>query len=347
MTDSNLFSRVKITPKGAISMGDVLVCDGYEKDHKAAAFTHIHRDHLGNSFGTCMHNYPVYVSKITGELLTAITGDIYSYRTQLHIVDYGSPQKISVGNHVSYLTLIESSHVLGASQILLHTSEDLKVLYSGDISPNDRPPKCDVLVVDSTHGSFRFNKQIDRGSLERRLADVVLDSLVNKKKSVCVHAHRGKLQCLMSVLSCHPDMPAGVKFLSEKIDARVAGVYCKYGARIREVVALNTYDSDEIMCGDYPWLEFRATMDHTIKEKKQSVARVTVSGNLGESTIRQNGETLWVASDEHAELYGILKYVKDADPRVVVTDNSGRTKNGVELARIIDDELGIQSRPMP
>ena len=346
MTPDNLFSRVKITHDGAISLGGVVVCDGYEKGHSAAAFTHIHHDHMGNNFGTCMHNYPVYVSKITGDLLKAITGDNYFYRTQLHVVDYERPQHIATGKHANYLTLLESSHVLGASQILLQTS-DGDVLYSGDISPDDRPRKCDVLVVDSTHGSLHFNKRLDGDSLERRLVDAVLDSLLNKKKPVCVHAHRGKLQHLMSVLSCHHDMPADVKFLAEKIDGQVAVVYCKYGAKIRDVVTLNSYDGDEIVCGDYPWIEFRPTLDYTIKEKSQSMTRVTVSGSIGAVTIRQNDEALWIASDEHAELEGILKYIKDANPSVVITDNSSRTNNGTTLAEIIQSKLKIPSRAMP
>ena len=347
MSEGDLFSKVKITPEGAISMGNVLVCDGYEKNHKAAAFTHIHSDHLGDNFVTCMHNYPVYVSKVTGDLLEAITDDSYSYRTQLHVIDYETPQNIREGNRVSYLTLTESSHVLGASQILLHTSDDIKFLYSGDISPDDRPPKCDVLIIDSTHGNVNFNKQIDGSSLERRLVDAVLDSVLNNKKPVCVHAHRGKLQHLMSVLSRHPDMPVDIKFLSEEIDARIATVYCRYGSDIREVVILGTYDGDEVTCGSYPWLEFRSTMARTIREKNQSVTRMLVSGNHGETTMRQNEETFWLASDEHAELNGILKYIKEADPKIVVTDNSRRTKNGVKLAQIVFDELGIETKHMP
>lgn len=346
MNDDCLFDRVKITPNGAISLGGILVCDGYEKGHKVAAFTHIHHDHMGNNFGTCMHNYPVYVSKITGDLLKAITGDNYFHRTQLHIVDYEAPQHIGVNGHASYLTLLESSHVLGASQILLQTNDNI-VLYSGDISPNDRPRKCDVLVIDSTHGSLHFNKRMDGGSLERRLIDAVLDSLLNKKKPVCIHAHRGKLQHLMSVLSCHRDMPLDIKFLSEKIDGQVAAVYSKYGSRIRDVVPLNSYEGDEVSCGDYPWVEFRPTMDRTLKEKNQSMTRVTVSGSIGAVTIRQNDEALWIASDEHAELDEILKYVKNADPRIVVTDNSHRTNNGSTLAEIIQSKLEIPSKAMP
>ena len=346
MAYNELFNLVKITPEGAISMGDVLVCDGFEKGHMAAAFTHIHHDHMGNSFGTCMHNYPVYVSKITGDLLRALTGDNYIHRTQLRVIDYESDQDISTENGINYLRLIESSHVLGASQILLHTSKDIKILYSGDISPNDHPHKCDVLVVDSTHGSLHFNKQIDSRSLERRLVEAVIDSL-DKKKPVCVHAHRGKLQQLMSVLSCHPNMPSGIKFLTDEIDARVASIYCRYGAQIKDLVTLDTYEGEEIICSDYPWIEFRSTMRRTLKEERQVMTRVTVSGSFGTSTIRQNGEELWVASDEHAELDGLLKYVKNADPKIVVTDNSHRTKMGHTLAKIVSEELGIPSKPMP
>ena len=328
-------------------MSELLVCDGFEKGHTAAAFTHIHHDHMGSSFGTCMHNYPVYVSKITGDLLTAITDDNYIHRTQLRVVDYESDQDIMTKNGVSYLRLLESSHVLGASQILLQTHSGIKILYSGDISPDDRPRKCDVLVIDSTHGSLHFNKQIDSSSLERRLVEAVIDSLVHKKKSVCVHAHRGKLQELMSVLSCNPNMPSGIKFLAEEIDARVASVYCKYGAEIKDLVVLNSYQGEEITCSDYPWVEFRSTMRRTMKEEKQIMTRVSVSGSYGTSTIRHNGEELWIASDEHAELDGVLKYVKNADPKIVVTDNSCRTKTGSTLAEIISERLNIPSRPMP
>lgn len=347
MADNDPFTQVQITTEGAISLGGVLVCDGYEKGHDAAAFTHIHRDHIGDNFGTCMHNYPVYISKITMELLEAITNDSYSYRTQLHIADYGMPQPIRRGSHVSYLTLLESSHALGASQILLHTSEDVRMLYSGDISPSDRPPKCDILVVDSTHGSSHFNKRIESDSLERRLAEAVLDSVVDKKKPVCVHAHRGKLQHLMSMLSCHTGMPEEVHFLSERTDMLVADIYRRHGARIRDLVALDSYEGDEVVCGEYPWVEFRSTMGDTIREKSQSMSSVRVSGRLGTDIIRQNGEDLWAASDEHAELDGILRYVQDADPDVVVTDNSSRTRNGETLAGIITSKLGIPSRPMP
>lgn len=342
----DLFTRVHVTTEGAVCLGGVLVCDGYENGYSAAAFTHIHNDHVGDNFGTCMHNYPVYVSKITGDLVKAVTNDSYYHRTQLHVVDYESPQSIRTKDRVSYLTLQESSHVLGSSQVLLQTSDGIKLLYSGDISPTDKPPKCDVLVVDSTHGSAYFDKKIDSGSLERRLTEAVLDN-IDMKKPVCIHAHRGKLQHLMNVLSCNPSMPSDVKFLSDHVDKRLASVYCKYGKKIRDIIILDSYEGSEIMCNGYPWIEFRSTMRRTIKEKTQSVSRVTVSGSYGNATIRQNGEDLWVASDEHAELAGILEYIKNADPQIVVTDNSNRTKNGLTLAEIISSKLNIPSRPMP
>ena len=156
MNKDELFSQVKITDSGAICLGKSLVCDGFERGYHAAVFTHIHADHISNSFETCMHQYKVHASKITGDLLEAITNDTYSGRTQFNRINYGCPQLIKFNDRGDFLTLLESKHMLGSSQVLLHTHDNLKLLYSGDISPQDHPPKCDVLVIDSTHGEPRF-----------------------------------------------------------------------------------------------------------------------------------------------------------------------------------------------
>ena len=89
--------------------------------------------------------------------------------------------------------------MLGSSQVFLQTHDKLKIAYSGDISPLDTPQKCDILVIDSTHGDPRFDKIIDGKSLERRLVDIVIDAIDNGKP-VCVHAHRGRLQHIMHLL---------------------------------------------------------------------------------------------------------------------------------------------------
>ena len=345
MTENKLFDQVRITDEGAICLGRSLVCDGFASGYHAAAFTHIHHDHIGDAFNTCMHQYPVYVSKITGELLEAITEDIYRSRTQFRVVDYDSPQYIQIDGHADYLKLIESNHILGSSQIMLTTYDKIKILYSGDISPDDEPPECDVLVIDSTHGSPNLDKKIDTESLERRFLDAIINNIVNQKP-VCIHANRGNLQHLMHLLSMHHDIGIDIPFLARKIDMNVAAVYDKYGFKIRKLTDVTEYEGEEITSGDYPWIEFTASMDLTQREKQSRVSRVTVSGSYGSVVMKQNEKQCWIASNTHAQFTDILEYVQKAQPQVVVTDGS-RTGHGLKLAEIIQSNFGIPSKTMP
>jgi len=346
MESDDLFKQVRITPEGAICLGDkILVCDGFDSGYKAAVFTHIHSDHIDGGFGTCMHHYPVYVSKITKDLLAAANDDTYVRRTQLRVIDYNTPQRIDAdGGEPTYLELIPSNHMLGSSQVMLQ-SKNTNILYSGDISSRDRAPKCDVLVLDSTHGNPKFNKRIDSSSLERRLTEEVLKN-INRKKPVCIHAHRGKLQDLMSILSNHPDIPPNIKFLSDAANKRIAQVYDKYGATIRDIEDRNSDEGETTRLEDYPWIEFKGNLKKTWEEKNQRAYSIFCTGKPGNYTMQQNDNDAWIASDEHAEFDELLNYVKAVDPCVVVTDNS-RSKNGETLASSICSELGIPSKSMP
>jgi putative mRNA 3-end processing factor len=345
MNDDELFSQVNITDNGAICLGESLVCDGFEPGYKAAVFTHIHSDHISKSFETCMHQYHVYTSKITAELLESITEDTYIGRTQFDPIDYDSPKMIKYDGKGDVLTLIESKHMLGSSQVFLQTHDKLKILYSGDISPDDHPPKCDVLVIDSTHGDPRFDKIIDNQSLERRLLEVITESIDNGKP-VCVHAHRGRLQHIMHLLSNHKDIPETVPFLATRTDYQVAQIYHKYGISVREMVDLDSYAADEITHDIYPWIEFRANSLLTKREEKGQVTNVAVMGGFGSATMLGGDGKYWIAADDHAEFSDLLRYVKEADPQVVVTDNF-RASFGDRLAKEINSRLGIPTKSLP
>ncbi len=292
-----------------------------------------------------MHHYQVFTSKITGDLLEAITEDTYNRRTQFHRIDYNESQGIRINGHMDYLKLLESDHMLGASQVLLTTHDGLNILYSGDISPRDKPPECDVLVIDSTHGNPSLDKNIDSGSMERRLIDAVVENITSQMP-VCIHAHRGKLQHIMHVLSKHDEIPPNVSFLTGGTDIRVADIYKRHGYEMRDLVNIREYDGEEIMSKDYPWIEFNVSMSETPRERKGTVARITVSGSYGNAVMRQEGRDIWMASDEHAEFTDVLKYVESAGPRAVITDNK-RTPNGQTLADRITSDLGIKAKHMP
>ena len=341
MADTDLFGQIRITEDSSVCLGRSVVCDGFEPGFRAAAFTHTHHDHI-DVFGTCMHHYPVYTSKITADLLSTLMEDTYSRRIQFHAVDYGSPQDVRFGGRTDSLTLLEPGHLLGSSQALLTTHDDLRLLYSEDASPRDVPPKCDVLAIGSMRGDFYLAKA-DQDRMERRLVEAVLENLASQKP-VCVHAHRPKLMRIMRLLSEHGEMPTDVQLLSHRSDMHVAEIYKKHGYGTRDLVGLHSYEGDEVTTGEYPWVEFTASMEQTPRERKGRVSQIAVSGTYGNAVMEQDGRKIWTAS-EPAEFTDVLEYVEAAGPRAVVTD--GNAQHGKALADAIKTSLGIEARHMP
>ena len=266
-------------------------------------FTHIHSDHLNDSFGSCLHQYPIYVSKITAELIEAVMEDTYHGRTQFQMVDYDSPQHIRFNDHVDYITLIESSHMLGSSQVMLTTHDKIKILYSGDISPDDEPPECDVLILDSTHGSPRLDKKIDPISSKERFREAVAEQIVNQKP-VCIHAHQGELQHLMHILSEHRDISHDVPFLACRIAINIASVYKKYGFKMRDVIDADIYEGKEITFKDYPWIDFSTSMSKTAMEREGRVTSIFVRGSFGRVVMSENGRGLLDSLKRSCTIYG-------------------------------------------
>lgn len=346
MNAEYLFSQVKITNTGAIGLGKSVVCDGFVPGYRAAAFTHIHSDHLSGDFEACMHRYNVYMSKVTADLFEALKGEKFGMRTQFHALDYDSKRLIKLNGDGDYLVLKESKHVFAASQILLHTHDKLSIMYSGDVSPYDEPERCDILVVDSTHGDPKYDKVLHEQSLDGRFLDFVSEQ-IERGRPVAVHAYRGKLQYLMHVLSEHGPIPDSVAFMASKHDINMARVYRSYGKHIRDLMDMKKPQAYRVFASPYPWIEFHASGRRTNRERSNKVASVSMMGKPDdEAMIDYGDDKVWIAPTTHAEHTGLLDYVKKANPGVVVTDNH-RTKHGETLADAIRTGLGIPARAMP
>lgn len=344
MNAQDLFKLVNITDKGAICLGESIVCDGFAPGFQAAAFTHIPSNYIANGFETCMHQYCVYASEITVDLLEAIADDSYARQTQLHRLTNGRSQMISHNSKCDYLTMYDSKHMLGASQILL-TTDKFKIFYSGDIAHNDSPQECDVLVLDSTHGSPIFGKKIDQPSLDRRFIETIVTSL-EEEKPVCIHAPGGHLQEIIHNLTLCSDIPHDtIQFLCSAKDKRIAQIYSKY-MKIRECIDTECYDAENVIHGDYPWIEFTTNLERTMREESGKVFSIHVSGGFGNSTMRQNENGCRFASNGPTEFTEILNYVEKANPKVVVIDNS-KSGCGSQLVDQINNILKIPAKSLP
>ncbi len=336
-----LFNKASITASGAILLGSSVVCDGFEEGRKTAIFTHIHTDHT-EAFPTCLGRCDnVYVSKQTYDLLTAMEGEYLSLKNNFHGINY----KDSEMPQNEKITLFESSHMLGASQVQVESSDGVKIFYSSDFTSKDSvPTKCDVLVLDSTHGDPRFDSVVDPESVERRFVDMIEDTIKNGKPA-CIHAHRGRLQYAMHILSrkINPD----VSFLSSARDISAARVYDIYGMEIRPLVDYNSYVGKKIANGTYPYLEFRPDL-HLTDREEAGMRRFFLMGSPGggSALIDHGDNSVHLEFDDHANFSSILRYVEKASPEVVIVDNY-RTPHGETLAEIITKTLNIPSKGMP
>ncbi len=175
----------------------------------AVIITHAHIDHTGYLPRLVRHGFrgPVYCSRGTSELMKILLPD--SARLQEEEADYRNRHKITkhlpalplytepdarealkllqvVPNTGEEMHIVKgitaefrvAGHILGSSQVLVHvngSSEERKVLFSGDLGKYDQPiirdpvapPACDYLLIESTYGDRLHDVEHPKDALER------------------------------------------------------------------------------------------------------------------------------------------------------------------------------------
>lgn len=340
MIDTTAF----ITPDGAIRMGNSICVDGHSYDVKHFVFSHFHQDHT-EKINKCLYNGKVYMSKPTRDLLESISRENYGSgynhqvkKTNIEVLNYGEPKMIG-DSTMDKVTLHESSHVLGSSQIEVVTNTNKKILYSGDISPRDKPPtEVDILIVDSTHGHPRYEHYPDTGSIERRFLEKLVEVL-NEAKPVVIHAHRGKLQEIMSVVSQHSAL-SQFDLYSDSTNIRISQVYKSYKYKIRDKL-LDLADSEP---GDYPTIRF-TTDQYKSEEEKLGSQYSFFFTDKPKPPLIDDETTSIVATTSHPGFKHLLNYVNMAHPTKVIVDNL-RSRQGNKFAEQLRSE-GYDSEAQP
>lgn len=247
---------------------------------------------------------------------------------------------------------MESQHILGSAQVLVET-DNTRIVYSSDFSyPGTKPVICDILVLDSTHGSSRFDAYADSTSLKERLTDLV-DCEIQAGKSITIRAHVGRLQHIMSVLSeKFPDIP----FLANTRNKKLVSVYRKYGMPITDIINLNSIDGEKIIDSSSMFIDFKSNREgESTAEIDKRSAVFNIGGRyLGHHTsiqerIDKSGTPTGIYDLElgdHANYPEILEYVRQCKSSLVITDYF-RSKQCKVLSENITQELGIKSTPQP
>jgi len=358
MNEEEATKYADIKPDGSILLGRHTVCDGANYGRKIGVFTHIHRDHT-KLFDKAMHGCSaIFVTPPTLDMLAAmdqdpptVSAECYFGGRHIHALDYGSPKRPKLdefsqtSGYGDSITLYQSHHILGSCQVLVET-DGLRIAYTGDFGRDAKPIKCDILVMDSTHGHPMFGAQADPENLGRRLAEDV-DEEIQKSKRIIIRAHRGRLQEAMHLLG--RQLPDEVRFLAHPTDIRLVPTYRKYGMGIRDCISYESEDGRDTQEGGSPYVEFRAhgSRKGFLEEDQEKTAVFNLGGTyLGRyTTLRKNGSYNLEFMD-HADYGSIIDYVKKAEPQYVVTDYV-RGRRGENLAEAIRETgIGAVARPM-
>ena len=337
-----------ITTDGAILMGNLFCCDGYSYPRKHFAFSHMHSDHT-EKLSTCLYNGQVFLTKLTRLLLEAINDENYgsdpknmTIRTQIRTLDYKESEIVSHSGIKEKITFYPSEHVLGASQVEIVTETNKKIVYSGDITSNDIPPEnIHTLIIDSTHGHPQYSKYSEPESVERRFLDKI-DEVIHSDRSqpVVIHAHQGKLQEIISLISQHDELNNFPLHTSAK-NMRIAKIYEKCGFKIRnDLLDEQSLEAEEQRdSSDWPFIQFLSSFNKMSYEKNGKAHSIFLYDSLpnGQQIDETESNSTKYATTAHTDFENIIKYVIDAKPKYVIVDNY-RTKQALALTGTLQNK---------
>lgn len=334
---SFLEQKVSITQQGAALLGKYVVCDGFDWDREVAIVTHVHKDHIAH-FDECHGYYKLnFCSPETKELLIALRGEWLRLKRNVIALPY----KESYPYKEERITLYPARHILGSSQVLVENQDGVRIVYTGDFDfPNTKPVETDILVVDATFGDPSQVAQSSREQIIGRLVSLTKKEL--ESFSVCILSHRGKLQEVMSILR---NASVTVPFLCAPDIFKMTRVYQDYGINVGNVLSLENGVAQKIIENGERHILFQVLGLKQFPPVHYTKIRVSRWGTT-ESFYRVADDYCVVALSDHADFNGILEYVQECKPKLVITDNY-RAGSADSLAQAIRNELHIEAKAMP
>jgi putative mRNA 3-end processing factor len=276
------------------------------------------------------------MTKATKDLIDAMQGPSYLKRGHVQPLDYGHTEQYEDER----ITLHKADHILGAAQILVEDKENQRIVFTGDFRIDETPIlDSDTLVIEATYGSphcrRRFHKE----------AKNMLISLVDKELKqgpVYVFGYHGKIQEIMQILN---SANINVPFIVPENVLQISRVCEKHGMRLGKLMLSTELEAFELFDKNTPFIGFYHM--HSKNRIGLDNVRISVSGWEFYSAIRQTGEKEYLAAlSDHSDFDGLLEYVRQSKPKLVITDNS-RVRYGETLAKEIRKHLGIEAIALP
>ncbi len=340
MKISNKISIVKDWAYGSIHLGNNVVCDGKTKDNtNVAVFSHAHQDHIHNDLIADAYNKDkrVLMSELTRQLCSTFMLVNLEYDYNLRVLNSNETESFD-GFSVK---LIESKHILGASQIEINDDKIGMMGYSGDFGEDiDDYIDVDLLVMDSSYSGEHNNRKWSMEDAMEALVDDIKQNL--GKKDINLIADAGLLQKILHNLDIWDEHPNVIGTKKEKGWCKVYekamysqpnNIFLKGSEEERQLKfqeeSIFTIGHSRSVLGDVP------------KGLTYLVKNIGIENETPINEVSPNVKRVGVSS--HATGRKVIEYVEKVKPEFVLTDSSRNQSNAEKLSKLIREELGIPS----
>ena len=327
--------------KCAIKLDEVY-CDGYLKGKKIGAISHFHSDHI-SAIEDCLRKYDAIVIHPTTLRAIGALDSGWPHCEQWTALEYDTlDTKGSLyRTYSSEVRLLKANHIPGSSQVHVITN-GISLLYSGDFSYPFAPIReADYLVLDATHGDPSVDGKTDRKSVLNRMFEDVKEK-IDKGKSVMITTDSGTLQEIIKHFEMYegdePKLSHDIPFVARKNQIKILNeIYKEEKNEFREIMDFDDREFWKIHRRNKPCVVF--LVDRIIPEELENYYRI-ITGRYqfrqeDPPIIHHKTNTSHYNLASHASLEGVLKYVEDVNPKVVITDAS-RSEQAKSLAKIIE-----------
>ena len=230
---------------------------------------------------------------------------------------------------------------------------DTSMLYSGDFNfPEMQIRSADFLVLDSTHGDPTYDGKTDRRSVKNRMLEDVKEK-IKLGKSVIVQAHSGTLQEIIK----HFEIGYGDKKLSHDVSLVtkkeqkdiLLKIYKNEQKEFRHIIDFESREFWKLVREDKRcviFLPYGVIIDSDLKNYHKILVDRYRFKNEEPSIVEIEGGMRYNLA-AHASIENIIGYVKEVNPKTIVTDSS-RSGYATQLAKIIHQsfpDITCYSRP--
>jgi len=331
-----MFSKAGVTARGAVLLGKHVACDAFDEKRPLRVVTHAHSDHMLGLRQSLMRCENVVMTQPTKDLIDVMMGPLFLMMGNVKTLDYGE----TLTFEDETLRLHYADHILGTAQVFVKDYEGTRVLYTSDFRVRDTPVvETDVLVIEATYGSPSRVRKF-KGNVDDLFVSLVEKGL--KHGVVYVFGYHGKLQETMQILY---EADVKVPFITPEKVFHVSKICERHGMRLGKFLLSTSERGRTVLSEGGPCVAFY----HMGSRKRvgENAFRICVSGWDFSAACRQVKEKEFVlALSDHSDFDGLLEYVKESKPKLVITDNF-RVGDAEVLAREIEKRLGIKAKPLP